>query len=280
MPIKLEYFGRLFYAFLFCFSIFYVCHNNLKDKFFENIIFIFIILISYKYEMFSGLQEILIFSFLVIISKYFYLLKNYNNTWYVLFIILSSNLIIWFKSEGIIYTLILIFLLNINTQISKKVKLYASLLYISIVILKLIIYQYFDFTLGQISIYGSDLSNIKVQHVYLDYIFNLNFAVILYKLKFIIPFFFYYSLTNAFFVLGCIILFASNFQKKIDNYVKILNYYFVFIIILIISIYLFSSLETERLVRTTMERIIFTSSGFYVFLIINFIKSLNKNFSK
>ena len=33
MPIKLEYFGRLFYVFILCFSIFYVCHNNLRGKF-------------------------------------------------------------------------------------------------------------------------------------------------------------------------------------------------------------------------------------------------------
>ena len=279
MPIKLEYFGRLFYVFIFCFSIFYICHNNTKNNFFENIIYILIILIFYKYERFSGLQEILIFSFLVIISKHFYLLKN-NNIWYVLFIILSCNLIIWLKSEGIIFTLILIILLNISNQISKKIKFYASLLFISLVILKLIVYEYFDFTLGQISVYGSDPSNFEVQHVYLDYIFNLNFEMIVHKLKFVIPFLFYYSLTNVFFVLGCIILFALNFQKKIDIYTKILNYYFIFTIISIISIYLFSNLETERLVRTTMERIIFTSSGFYVFLIINFIKSFNKKFSK
>ena len=53
MPIKLEYFGRLFYVFLFCFSIFYVCHNNLKDKFISNIIFILLILIFYMYGRFS-----------------------------------------------------------------------------------------------------------------------------------------------------------------------------------------------------------------------------------
>ncbi len=32
MPIKLEYFGRLFYVFILCFSIFYICYNNLKNK--------------------------------------------------------------------------------------------------------------------------------------------------------------------------------------------------------------------------------------------------------
>ena len=65
------------------------------------------------------------------------------------------------------------------------------------VILKLSIYQYFDFTLGQIGIYQIGQSNLNAlplsaQPYYLDYIFNLNFAIILHKLKFILPFLFYY----------------------------------------------------------------------------------------
>ena len=46
------------------------------------------------------------------------------------------------------------------------------------------------------------------------------------------------------------------------------------------EVLLFRDMEIEFSVRTTMERIIFTTSGFYVFLIIDFIKSLNKNFLK
>jgi hypothetical protein len=45
-------------------------------------------------------------------------------------------------------------------------------------------------------------------------------------------------------------------------------------------IYLIADREIENLVRTTMERVIFTLSGFYVFLIINFFKNLNKNLIK
>ena len=264
MPIKLEYFGRLFYVFLFCFSIFYICHNNFKDKFIGNIIFILIILISYKYARFSGLQEILIFSFLVILSKYFFLLKNSNNISYVLFILLGCNLIIWFKSEGIVYATILVLLLNFSNQISRKIKIYLNLFYISIIILKVIAYQYFDFAFN-------------AQPYNLDHILNLNFSIILYKLKFILSFFFYYSFTNVFLVSGIIILFTLNFQRKIDNYNKLLNYYFIFSIMFIFGAYLFRDMEVEYAVRTTMERIIFTSSGFYVFLVVNFFKNLNKN---
>jgi len=35
---------------------------------------------------------------------------------------------------------------------------------------------------------------------------------------------------------------------------------------------LFVDIEIEYMVKATMERIIFTSSGFYAFLIVNFIK--------
>jgi len=265
MPIKFEYFGRLFYVFLFCFSIFYVCHNNLRDKFISHIIFILIILIFYMYERFSGLQEILIFSFLVLLSKYFLLLEDSKNKYYVFFIILGCNLMIWFKAEGIAYSIILILLLNFSRSISNKIKIYANTFYISILVLKIIIYKTSNITLN-------------AQPYYLDYILNLDFEFIIYKFKFIISYFFYYALTNVLFISGIIILFTFNFKKKNDNYIKLLNFYFIFNLIFIFSAYLFRDMEIEFSIRTTMERIIFTSSGFYVFLIVNFFQRLNKNF--
>ena len=126
----------------------------------------------------------------------------------------------------------------------------------------MIAYQYFDFAFN-------------MQPYNLDSILNLNFSIILYKLKFILSFFFYYSFINVFLVSGIIILFTLNFQRKIDNYTKLLNYYFIFSIMFIFGAYLFRDMEVEYAVRTTMERIIFTSSGFYVFLVVNFFKNLN-----
>jgi len=260
----LEYLGRLFYVFLLCFSIFYICHSNLKNRFISNVIFIIAILIFYKYERFSGLQEILIFSFLVLLSKYFSLLKDSQNKYYVFFIILGCNLLIWFKAEGIAYSSILILLLNYSNQVSKKIKIYTNIFYASIVVFKIIIYKFSDITLLD---YGA-------HPYYLDYISNLNFEFIIYKLKFIIPYFFYYIVNNIFFISGIIILFTLNFQKKNENYIKLLNFYLIFNLIFILSAYLFRDMEIEYSIRTTMERLIFTSSGFYVFLIINFFKNL------
>ena len=268
MPIKLEYFGRLFYVFILCFSIFYVCHNNLRDKFIGNIIFILIILFFYKYERFSGLQEILIFSFLAILSKYLSLLKDSKNIYQVFFIVLGCNLLIWFKAEGIVYSSILVLLLNFSNQILRKIKIYINISYVSIIIFKIVIYQFFDAT----------FIDTRGHPYYLDYILNLNFEFIIYKLKFIIPYLFYYVLTNVFFISGIIILCLLNFQKKNNSYIKLVNFYFILNLIFIFSAYIFRDQEIEHSVRTTMERIIFTSSGFYVFLVVNFFKKINKKF--
>jgi hypothetical protein len=267
MPIKFEYIGRLFYVFILCFSIFYVCHNNLKGALISNIIFILTILLFYKYGRFSGLQEVLIFSFLAILSKYFSLLKNSKNVFYVFFIILGCNLIIWFKSEGIAYASIIILLLNFSNQISRKIKIYINISYVSMIIFKIAIYQFFD----------AKLIDTSGHPYYLDYISSLNFSFIIYKLKFIIPYLSYYILMNIFFISGIIVLCLLNFQKKIDSYIKHLNYYFILNLAFIFCAYLFRDMDIEYSIKTTMERVIFTSSGFYIFLIINFIKNLNKN---
>jgi hypothetical protein len=123
--------------------------------------------------------------------------------------------------------------------------------------------------------------NLNGQPFYnLDYMSNLNIEIISYKLKIILSFLFYYGIGNIFFISGLIILLALNIQKKVDNYTKLINYYFIFNILFIFCAYVLRDFEIEYFARTTMERIIFTSSGFYAFLIINFFRNINKNYLK
>ena len=267
LPSKLEYIGRLFYVFITCFSIFYVCHKDLKYSLISNIIFISLMLLFYKYERFSGLQEILIFSFLVITSKFYAKILNINNKYFIIFSILLCNLILWSKAEGIIYAIIMIMLLNFNNKIFFKEKIYINLSFLFIFFLKYLIYEI-----------SNNVMLEKTGHPYsINYFLDLNYQFIIYKLKFIIPYLAYYILNNIFFISGILILLILNFQKKKDSYIKIINFYFILNIMFIISAYLFRDMEIEYSIRTTMERIIFTSSGFYVFLIINYFKSLNIN---
>ena len=267
LPSKLEYIGRLFYVFITCFSIFYVCHKDLKYSLISNIIFISLMLLFYRYERFSGLQEILIFSFLVITSKFYSKILNINNKYFIIFSILLCNLILWSKAEGIIYAIIMIMLLNLNNKIFLKEKIYINLSFLFVFFLKYLIYEI-----------SNNVMLEKTGHPYsLNYFLDLNYQFIIYNLKFIMPYLAYYILNNVFFISGILILLILNFQKKKDTYIKIINFYFILNIMFIISAYLFRDMEIEYSIRTTMERIVFTSSGFYVFLIINYFKSLNAN---
>ena len=267
LPSKIEYIGRLFYVFITCFSIFYVCHKDFKYSLISNIIFISLMLLFYKYERFSGLQEILIFSFLVITSKFYSKILNINNKYFIIFSILLCNLILWSKAEGIVYVIIMIMLLNLNNKIFFKEKIYINLSFLFIFFLKYLIYEI-----------SNNVMLEKTGHPYsVNYFLDLNYQFIIYKLKFIMPYLAYYILNNIFFISGILILLILNFQKKKDSYIKIINFYFILNIMFIISAYIFRDMEIEYSIRTTMERIIFTSSGFYVFLIINYFKSLNTN---
>ena len=264
LPLKFEYFGRLLFVYFYLFSIFYICHNSSNNNFKSNLIFIFIITISYVYGRFSGLQEILIFSTLAILSKYYYYLRNSQNIFYILFIILGCNLLLWFKAEGLVYASILIVLMNLNNKILYKTKIRINLLFVTLFLFKVFIYYIFNM-------------NINGQPFYsLDYILSLDLVIVFYKLKILISYLAYYIVNNFFFIVGFIILLSSNAQLKFDNYLKFINYYFVLTLLFILVAYIFRDFEIEYFVKTTLERIVFITSGFYVFIVINFLNSFKK----
>ena len=108
-----------------------------------------------------------------------------------------------------------------------------------------------------------------------DYILNINFNTFIYKIKILLAYVLYYGLNNFYFIAGLIVLLTLNLYRAHDEYVKTINYYFVFNFAFILFAYLLRDLPIEYFVRTTLERTIFISSGFYVFLVINFFKTLN-----
>ena len=267
-----EYFGRLFYLFLFCYSFFVISKINKKQSI-NNIIFLLLIFLSYEYEFFSGLQEILIFSFLILISKYFFLIsknKNNNEILFLCLIFLFSNLLIWIKSEGIIYFSILLLLLLIQNQILIKRRFFLVGLFLASYLLKLVIYDIIDLDNGQKTLYN------------FEYILNLDFNLILYKLVNIFFWFFYYLSNNIFFSIFILLIFYEIFFVKKNNkinytYYKTLMIYLFFIISFITSAYIFRDMEIEYAIRTTMDRLIMTASGFFIYPT---IKLLTEKFSR
>ena len=113
--------------------------------------------------------------------------------------------------------------------------------------------------------------NIKYWYIY-------NREEIKYKLKNIIIYGAFYSLKNIIFMVVPVIFFI-NYKILLKNeFSRIIFILFLLNIGFIISAYMFREMEIVYSLRTTMDRIIFTSSGIYVFYLINFFN--NKNYFK
>jgi|TARA_B100000767_G_C19732897_1_gene522579 hypothetical protein len=260
---NIEYYGRLFYLFIFFFSLLYVVFSSLNNNYIKTIFFLIITIITFNYERFSGLQEILIFSLLLIASHKVFTLNFKTRLIDILTIFLILNLIIWIKSEGIVYVFILISMLLINKDLNLKERIFIIIGALLIFSLKSLIYLYLNY-------------NLNAQPYNLNFILTINFEDILFRLKNIIIYSAYYSLKNIFFFLGIVVLIILNLQKNTKFKIRTFNAYFILNSFFIIFAYLFREMEIIYALKTTMERIIFTSSAVYIHLLILYINSYFK----
>ncbi len=145
---KFEYNGRIFYVFLYLSSLLFLINKQKKNKI-KNFLIIFLILLTtYNYKIFSGLQEILIFSTLIIITKLIYEYINQKKNTYLLFIILCMNLILWIKAEGIAYFMIILVGLNFIKNFEFKKRVLLNFSSISLILFKISIYKYFNISIN------------------------------------------------------------------------------------------------------------------------------------
>ena len=253
--IDYEYFGRLFYVFIFCFSIIGVIFNN-KNRFYLKTIFFFSILILiYSYERFSGLQEVLIFSLLIISSRFLYDLKETKNLTNIVAILLVANLLIWIKSEGLVFSIILMIILSVSNKINLQKKIIVLTTGVLIIFFKKIIYTYLQF------------DTISQPFYNLAFLLSLDYLEILNRIGHTLFYLSYYGLINILFFIGIIILLFINLKKTKELDITIFNYYFLFSSSSIFAAYIFREMEIVYSLRTTLERIVFVSSGFYLYLI-------------
>tara|TARA_Y100000591_G_C21793231_1_gene677787 strand:- start:84 stop:1397 length:1314 start_codon:yes stop_codon:yes gene_type:complete len=263
-----EVFGRLFYLFMYCFSVFLI---SSKIKFKNNsylLVYLLLILLTYEYSRFSGLQEVLIFSLLIISSiNLFNLHKNKKSLFDFLQYILILNLLIWIKAEAFVYSFMLVTLL-LFSPINNNQKIISCFSLIGFVIFKYFLYYISDFSIdSRPDSYG------------LYYVLNLDIFTILKKLKVILMFMFYYILTNEFIILSLltmILIFSS--KGKVFMNIKFTYFFLSLNLIFLTLVYLTTNLDTEYAMRTTTERLIFSTSGFYLIVVVQFLNNLNYKF--
>ena len=261
--MEIEYFGRLSYVFIFCFSIYFITKIP-NNNYHSVLLYLVILILLFKYDRFSCFQEILIFSYLSIASKILYDLENKKKILDLIMLILITNLIMWIKAEGIVYSLIILTIFLFNNKVIVKEKVFIFLIFMIFASLKYNVYLLYDLELN-------------AQPYNFESFFSLSIENLYYRFEKILIYLGYYSLINPIFLIGVILTIFLNFLNNDKILTKNFNIYFILNTLFIFSAYLLRDLEIVYSLKTTLERIVFTSSGFYVYLIIIFI---NKKFKK
>ncbi len=259
---EFEYLGRIFYVFIYVLSIFSIV-NCLNIKLLEKIIFaILTISLTYKYSLFTGLQDVLIFSFILINVRFIYLFfdKSFkiNNYFLILIILGLTNILFWLKNEGVLYGLFIIFSLLLVKNLTFKEKSYLLLGSFILTLFRIIIFNY---------------HNIELHDDYFQFneTLNFNFLALIQKVK-IITFYLFINVTrNYIFLITIPLLIYMLIIYKFNNITKFISYFFVLNLIFVFSTYLFKMVEVELLLKASMDRVLFQTSGFYFLIIIVFV---------
>jgi hypothetical protein len=267
--INLEYFGRYFFAFFFVVTIFSL--TNLLDKKFSILekffISLLIIYICTDAFLFGGYQEYLLFSLLYVVSRLFkMLIDNKLNQIYILFFILMTIfLILWTKQEGFFYYIFL----NLVFFICFKIKLNYKILY-----LLLLSFSFLFFIFMKINFFGELQFQSNIIHNSLEN--NLNINTILNKFFIICK---YYFISLLKYPIWIFILFSSLYLFVKTSYFRSKNFFVIFFVIstlFVFAIYLHTPYEIKWLLSTSLSRILFGLSGFYIILLIDFLNHINK----
>lgn len=272
--IEKEYFGRLFYYYVYLVSIFVVV-KSLKN--FSNpkiIITIFcLILLSQDYDnTLQGYQDYLLFSLLIFSGKLIQTIasrKQPKNLLLNFFFLLSILIIPWIKNEGAFYSffLVILFFLSKNNFFTKFIFLFLATLNIGThaIIIKFIykLENLYQFPLDTILMLfkNFDISNliIKISYIFI-YLFH---GFTKYPIAFL-------YLIGIFYIIK---------YKKISYENKFFLFFFFMQFLFIFSVYILSNQDLVWHLQTSIKRLILQTSGFYLFISIWVINNyVKKNF--
>ncbi len=269
--INEEYFGRLFYVFLYVTSLISIVDKIKLNEKFKIIFFLILILISYNYKIFNGEQDIIIFSLLAFITSLIIKLsenlskQNLNTT--LLQVLLICNLLIWTKAEGMVYSVIIIIsiIALLKIKFNKKVFLSVSLLFL--LLARVLVYKFYGLNIGVNSCCWNDLSPSGIiNKISID------------RILLISKFFIFSLLKNHLILLSLFFLIISKnkfnlISKSLSNYLIItLSIGFIYLA------YLLTDVDLLFMLKTGMDRLIFSISPFFIVIIVHHLNTNKKYF--
>lgn len=255
--LKYEYFGRLFYLYLFIITILSltdILKTNFKNKI---IISIVSILFLFKYSYFNGYQDVLIFSLICYLGKFYYFkFIIFNKTKIVSFEILILtilfNTLFWIKNEGMVYALfflIIYFLLN-------KYKLYNLKLMISFVLI---------FTIKYLIYKNLNLPFLIQGETYNKSFLDFDLNILITRFILVIKFYFIFLFDNIIMIVNLIsFILIIKFNYNI-NFIKFFVLFFILNLSFIFGSHMLMNLQNlDFWIKYSIGRFIFQTSGFYL----------------
>lgn len=143
--LNYEYFGRIFYAFIYTFSIYFLINKiKFKKNFIKYLIFFFIIFLTLKIKWLDGRQDILLFSFNLFAFAFLdeLIFNKSKKKIHIAGFLLTINLLIWIKIESILY--VFSYFIIILYYIKGHIKLFLSSSIIFLLSIKFIFYEYYN----------------------------------------------------------------------------------------------------------------------------------------
>lgn len=267
-----EYSGRLFYVFIYLSSLLLLINNFKLSISYKVILFILFTIISYDYtyhshfSMFSGFQEILIFSIVSISMHFLYKLsysKKELENFYITYILLICNLLVWIKHEGFIISssLILILLFFFDFKIKKKISIF--MIFLTIIFIRFFIFEFYNLNPSDTQHQGFELNNFE------DILEKISLLRILIVFKSL----FLNLLTNYLALIGFFVIFMVLVTKKNFKNMNFAIFFLTFNISCFCVIYLFTSLNLTWMLKTGMDRIVFQLSPVFILFFLEFINS-------
>ncbi|AEA80511.1 hypothetical protein SAR11G3_00036 [Candidatus Pelagibacter sp. IMCC9063] len=130
-----EYFGRLFYIFLYLAALFMAIKPKNSFNLNALLTLLIIIIATFKIDYFLGYQEYLIFS-IIVAAIFFIMNQPKQNTYFLILLLLIFNSLIWIKNEGVLFGFIIIFFSYYYNKFSFRFNIILTLSAVFLLLLK------------------------------------------------------------------------------------------------------------------------------------------------
>ncbi len=258
-----EYFGRVFYLYIFLASIYSIINFIEISELNKTILFLLVVTILNNDYFLIGYQEILVFTYAIIAGCIF---LNSNEKIFKLRNIINLSIcffiIFWIKNEAIIFSfLFLLSIIFLNFSKKKEVLIFFSF-FVFIFLIKMFLAKIFGF---DTNLQAGNYENFQLKN--LDYYFSLDRILLI--LKYLII-----SFIKVPILIILIVGVFVNYFIKPNKINKIMFLNFFLGLLFVVSAYMFTNFPIKFHLETSIDRLIFELAGFNFIILITLINNL------